>query len=145
MTRDTSAALAASQQRVQALLGVLEAARQERAAQAAAAAGQRPPAPDGPVAAVRALTERERAVLELRYTSDGQPRRALASVAAGMGISQPRVVQLSTNAMSKLVAIVRARREGQRLPDHAEADLARFAGLTARWWSDLLRHLAPVA
>jgi DNA-directed RNA polymerase sigma subunit (sigma70/sigma32) len=126
MTRDNNAALTASQQRVQALLGVLEAARQERAA-------------------VRALTDRERAVLELRYTADGQPRRALASVAVGMGISQPRVVQLSTNAMSKLVAMIRARREGQRLPDHAEADLVRFAGLTARWWSELPRHLAPVA
>jgi DNA-directed RNA polymerase sigma subunit (sigma70/sigma32) len=141
MTRDTKAALAASQQRVQALLGVLEAARQERAQ----AAAQRPPPAAGPLAAVRALTDRERAVLELRYTADGQPRRALGSVAAGMGISQPRVIQLSTNAMSKLVAMVRARRDGQRLPDHAKADLTRFAGLTARWWSDLPRHLAPVA
>jgi hypothetical protein len=58
-------------------------------------------------------------------------------VAARLRVSESRVVQLSTNATSKLVAMVRARRAGQRLPEQAEADLARFAGLVARWWPPL--------
>jgi hypothetical protein len=95
---------------------------------------------------VRPLTERERSVLALRYTPDGRPRpRSCAAAAAALRISQPRVVQLSTSATSKLVAMVRARRLGQQLPPPAEADLARFAGLTARWWAEQPRHLSPVA
>jgi hypothetical protein len=43
------------------------------------------------------------------------------------------------------VAMVRARRAGQRLPPHAQADLARFAGLVARWWAELPPHLTTVA
>jgi DNA-directed RNA polymerase sigma subunit (sigma70/sigma32) len=144
MTSDTSIALAASQQRVQELLRALEAARLERAAPAAGAAAAAATSP-APLVSVRGLTDKERLVLELRYTADGRPRRGCASVAARMRISQPRVIQLSTNATSKLVAMVRARRAGRSLPDHGEADLARFAGLTARWWSALPSHLAPVA
>ena len=55
------------------------------------------------------------------------------------------MAQLSTNATSKLVAMVRAQRAGQRLPAPAEADLARFAGLVARWWPERPGASAAVA
>ena len=143
--RNTADVLTESQLRVRELLHALEALRRDR--EAAASAGDTTP-PPAPLADVRGLTDRERAVLALRYTSDGRPRpRSCAATAAALRISGPRVAQLSTHATSKLVAMVRARRAGERLPAHAETDLARFAGLVARWWSwsPPARHLAAIA
>ena len=83
---------------------------------------------------------------ELPVHPDGRPaRRSCAEVAARLRISPTRVAQLSTNATGKLVAMVRARLAGERLPSPAETDLARFAGLTARWWGEPSRRAAVVA
>lgn len=47
------------------------------------------------------LTERERAVLELRYGYRGEPV-TLTKIAAELGVSRTRVVQIENNALRKL-------------------------------------------
>src|SRR5688500_8440553 len=102
------AVLARSQQRLQTLHRALRAAQCDLEAYATEMDTPAPDAAIEPLAAVRALTDRERVVLDLRYTPAGQPRRgSCAAAAARLRVSQPRVVQLSTDAMSKLVEMVR--------------------------------------
>src|SRR5207249_980594 len=86
------------------------------------------------VAGPRPLTDRERAVLRLRYRSDGTVQRSVVAVAAGLGVSAPRAIQLTTHATAKLAEMARAERAGRPLAPAVERDRREFGFLTDRRW-----------
>jgi hypothetical protein len=85
-----------------------------------------------PLAGPRPLTDREADALRLRYRPDGTVQRSVCAVAAGLGVSAPRSIQLVTHATAKLLEIARSARAGRPLAPDVERDWREFRGLVER-------------